>query len=77
MTIVLILLLSQTWGLQGAAWANCGYWANAIILAGTARGVSQRSRGGYPAFRRDPGMRAMNRYQGDEARSRPWRGRRR
>jgi O-antigen/teichoic acid export membrane protein len=44
MTVFLIIIMGQTWGLAGAAWANSGYWATALILAGTLRALKQRSR---------------------------------
>lgn len=44
LTVWLIMVMGQEWGLAGAAWANCGYWANALILVGTLRALKQRSR---------------------------------
>jgi O-antigen/teichoic acid export membrane protein len=43
LTVSLIIIMGREWGLVGAAWANCGYWANALILFGTLRALKQRS----------------------------------
>jgi O-antigen/teichoic acid export membrane protein len=43
LTVWLIIIMGREWGLVGAAWANCGYWANALILFGTLRALKQRS----------------------------------
>ena len=43
LTVGLIIVMGQEWGLAGAAWANCGYWANALILVGTLGILKQRS----------------------------------
>lgn len=43
LTVVLIVLMGRVWGLEGAAWANAGYWVTLLIPALTAKALDRRS----------------------------------